>query len=510
MQEIKEPPYNLDAALRESEAKFRQLTGLMPMAMFSTDKDGLITFYNEKAVELWGRRPRLNDPSEMRYCGSWKMYQTDGTPLPHDQCLMRMAIIGKKSFRDEEIIMEKPDGTRINARVNIDPIYSADGELTGAINVFEDITEAKHTHEGVYRLAAIVESSEDAIISKNLNGIITSWNAGAHRIFGYLPEEAIGKHITMLIPPFLRNEETTIIEKIRSGQKVEHFDTIRVTKDGRSLNISLTVSPVRNEKGVIIGASKIARDITERVKLDNQLRLYNEKLKEMNTYKDEFMAMASHELKTPLTVIKANLQLLQIKLRENPHEEFVNKTMRQVNKLSNLVSDLLDVSKIQTGNLQLNRTVFDLCGLVTETIDNIQQTTSSHKIIIEGCADHAEINADRMRIEQVIVNILTNAVKYSPQADNVIVKLTRDDKNVTVCVQDFGIGIPGEDISKIFSRFYRVRGLASTFSGSGIGLYISNEIIKRHDGKMWVESKEEEGSFFYFSLPLNKSSSDPR
>ncbi len=507
MQEIKEP-YNSDTALRESEAKFRQLTGLMPMAIFSTDKNGLITFYNEKAVELWGRRPRLNDPTETRYCGSWKLYKTDGTPLPHDLCPMSSAIKGKKSFRNEEIIMEKPDGTRIYARVNIDPVYSADGEVTGAINVFEDVTEAKRINEGVYRLAAIVESSEDAIISKNLDGIITSWNMGAQKMFGYLPEEAIGKHITLLIPPLLRDEETSIIKKIRSGQKVEHFDTIRMTKDGRSLNISLTVSPIRNEEGVIIGASKIARDITERVKLDNQLRLYNEKLKEMNTYKDEFMAMASHELKTPLTVIKANLQLLQIKLKENPHEEFVSKTMKQVNKLSNLISDLLDVSKIQTGNLQLNLTDFDLCALVTETIDNIQQTASSHKITIEGCTKDAQIKADRLRIEQVIVNVLTNAVKYSPQADKVIVKLSKDDKNVTVCVQDFGIGIPIEDVRKIFSRFYRVRGLASTFSGSGIGLYISNEIVKRHGGKMWVESTEDKGSAFYFSLAMTKSSSN--
>jgi PAS domain S-box-containing protein len=629
MQQIQEP-LKLEKELQESEEKFHLLTKLLPAAVFCTDKDGLITFYNEKAVELWGRKPRLHDPTELTFYGPWKMYDTAGDPLPPEECPMSKALGGKKSLRNYEIFIELPDGTRINVMVNIDLLYDNKGELTGTINVFQDITKDKSKHQDLYRLAAIIESADDAIISKNTKGIITSWNKGAQKIFGYTSEEIIGKHITILIPPslreqetmillkilkgetikhfdtvrltrqgkeinislrvspirnddgeiigvskiarditdrvelfnrlkfyaeevyklaaivessddaiisktlngtitswnkgaekifgytkdeiigkpistlippYLREQESLIIEKIRNDEKVEHYETIRQTRDGRLINISLTVSPVRNEKGEITGASKIARDITERVTLDKQLKLYNEKLKEMNTYKDEFMAMASHELKTPLTVIKANLQLLDMKRNVGSDSEVVTKIMKQVNKLSDLMSDLLDISKIQAGSLQMDFTDFDIIILLNETIANIQQTTNSHKIIINHHEDELFVTADRRRLEQVIVNILINAIKYSPRANKVIVDVKKENDHVVVNIKDFGIGIPDRDITKIFSRFYRVRGIASTFSGSGIGLYISNEIIKRLDGKMWVKSKENEGSDFYFTIP---------
>jgi PAS domain S-box-containing protein len=319
-------------------------------------------------------------------------------------------------------------------------------------------------------------------------------------MFGYTETEAIGKHISLIIPKDRLEEEKMIIENIRNGRKINHFETIRRGKHGNEINISLTVSPVLNQNGKIIGASKVARDITEKIELEKQQKLYTEKLKELNDYKDEFMAMASHELKTPLTVIKANLQILEHKLKADENINFVNKTLHSVNKLSDLITSLLDVSKIQAGKLELNITTFDMNALLHETIDNIQQTTPDHKIIFEP-KNRLIAKADKERVEQVIVNLLTNAVKYSPNAKKIFVEAEMKDKMIEVCVRDYGIGIPQDDMDKIFARFFRVQGLASTFAGSGIGLYISSEIIKRHGGSMWTESEVGSGSTFYFTVP---------
>ncbi|MEO6330089.1 MAG: PAS domain S-box protein [Ginsengibacter sp.] len=488
-------------ALEASEERYRHLTRLMPVAVFSTDKDGIIIFYNEKAAELWGRYPRLNDPDEIRFCGSWKLFYTDGRPMAHEECPMGKALKYKKAFLNEEIVIERPDGKRIIALVNVDPLFGNDGKLTGGIKVFQDITEHKKTQENTMKLAAIVESSDDAIISKTLNSIITSWNKAAERIFGYKEKEVTGKAINILIPASHQEEEKIILEKIRKGERIEHFETIRLHKEGHEINVSLTVSPVKNEKGEIIGASKIARDITEKIKTENQLRIYTEKLKELNNHKDEFMAMASHELKTPLTVIKANIGLLQLKLNDDFSQEFVTRTMVQVNKLSDLISDLLDISKVQSGNLQLSFSSFDLKKLIIETVEDILQTSPSHKITLEISNKTLPVVADVFRLEQVIVNVVTNAIKYSPAADEIIIAAEYQSDYVTISIKDFGTGIPKQDLKKVFSRFFRVLETSNKFIGSGIGLYISSEIIKRHKGKMWVESEEKKGCTFYFSIP---------
>ena len=370
--------------------------------------------------------------------------------------------------------------------------------------VLRDITDKKVAEEKQAILAAIVSSSDDAIISKTLGGIITSWNHAATEMFGYSETEAIGKHITLIIPKDRIHEETLIIDKIRKGEKIDHFETVRVSKDGKELNISLTVSPLKNKDGNIIGASKIARDITAKIELERQRRLYTEKLQELNTYKDEFMAMASHELKTPLTVIKANVQVLAEKLGNDANIDFINRTLSQVNKLSDLIANLLDVSKMQAGKLALNLTAFEISDLVKEVIANVQQTTSTHTIVFDLPGEAIFVNADRERIEQVMVNLLINAIKYSPGATEVFVACSKKTEKIIVSVKDNGIGIPGEDLQHIFSSFYRVRGLASTFAGSGIGLYISSEIIKRHGAEIWAESNLGKGSVFYFSLPEAK------
>jgi PAS domain S-box-containing protein len=266
----------------------------LPVAVYTTDAAGRINFYNEAAAQLWGVRPELG---KSEFCGSWKMYWPDGTLLPHDECPMALALKEKRPIKGMEAIALRPDGTRVPFIPFPTPLFDSAGTLIGAVNTLVDITgrhEAEQRlreSEARYRgIAAIFESSEDAILTKDLNGIITSWNNGAERLFGYAADEVIGKPVTILIPAERHDEEPTILARVRSGDRIDHYETIRQRKDGSTIDISLTVSPVRNPDGTIVGASKIARDITERKRAEEQQRML---LREMDHRVKNLFALAA-------------------------------------------------------------------------------------------------------------------------------------------------------------------------------------------------------------------------
>ena len=249
---------------------FREVLEALPAAIYTTDPAGRITYYNAAAARLWGCRPELGSAS---WCGSWKLFRPDGSALPHDQCPMALAIKEKRPIVGTEAIAERPDGTRVPFAPFPTPIFDASGMLVGAVNMLVDISDHKRAEEYALRLVSIVESSDDAIVSKGLDGVITSWNRGAERLFGYTAEEIIGKSITTVIPPERLDEETDIIRKLQNGERVDHFETVRRRKDGTLIDISLTISPVRNAEGKVIGASKIARDIGEAKRAREQQKL---------------------------------------------------------------------------------------------------------------------------------------------------------------------------------------------------------------------------------------------
>src|SRR6266404_7074938 len=259
--------------LRYQEQAFElpaRLFEQLPFAVYVCDRDGLVLRYNRRAAELWGRSPKLRDPDE-RFCGSYRMFRPDGSLLLHHQCPMADVLRTGVSVREQEVHIERPDGSRGIALVDIEAVKDSSGNIVGAVNCFQDITERKRSEEAALRLAAIIQSSDDAIVGKDLDGIVTTWNGGAERIFGYLAEEIIGKPITILIPPDRQKEEESIIERIRRGQRVEHYETVRQRKDRGLIDISLSVSPVRDAQGKVIGASKIARDITEHKRSQAQI-----------------------------------------------------------------------------------------------------------------------------------------------------------------------------------------------------------------------------------------------
>jgi PAS domain S-box-containing protein len=270
---------DMEAGADLADPDFRQIFESLPTALYTTDADGRITFFNEAAVQLWGRRPAIG---EEWWCGSWRLYWPDGSPMEHSESPLAVTLKTGKSVRGAEAIAARPDGSRYTFVPYPTPLFDKGGRLTGAVNMLVDISHRIAAEEATHRLAAIVASSEDAIVSKTLNGIVTSWNEAAERLFGYTPDEIIGKSILTLIPSDRHGEETEIVTRIRAGQRVEHYETIRQRKDGSLVELSLTVSPIKRQDGTIIGASKIARNISERRRAEAQLRQQAHRLDTLN------------------------------------------------------------------------------------------------------------------------------------------------------------------------------------------------------------------------------------
>jgi len=392
----------------------------------------------------------------------------------------------------EKFSVERKAATGEYYIVHLVPLKNEHDEVDAGLVMALDITEVKQAEEKSAKLGAIVESSDDAIISKTLESVITSWNDAAERIFGYTSEEIIGETIYKLIPPDRQDEEPRILARLKTGERVEHFETKRITRDGRLIDVSLTISPIKDKQGNIIGLSKIARDITEK-KLDE-------------ARKNDFIGMVSHELKTPLTSLNAIVQVVNAKLK-NSEDAFLAGAMEranmQVKRMTAMINGFLNISRLEAGKIHIKKELFNLDHLLHEIADETRLITNTHAISLAENGT-VEINADRDKISSVISNLISNAVKYSPNGKQIEIEYHISGNSVVVSVKDEGIGINPHDLDKIFDRYYRVEtNDTQHISGFGIGLYLSAEIIQRHDGEIWAESESGKGSAFYFSLPFS-------
>jgi len=370
------------------------------------------------------------------------------------------------------------------------PLREEDEKVYACMVITLDITQIREAEKNSAMLAAIIESSNDIIVSKTQEGIITSWNKAAEEILGYEASEMIGQPIFKIVPEDKQEEELDILSRLRKGEHVQHFETKRLTKENGLIDLSLTISPVKDKSGGIIGFSKIARDISEKKKDEQR--------------KSDFIAMVSHELKTPLTSLNLMVQVLEGYLAEHPSPyvlETLVKAGQQVKKMNSLINGFLNVSRLESSKILIIKKEFDIVRLIDEAIADMPGSGRSRlRFENEGSV---LVSADPDKISSVISNLITNALKYSPDDSEVEVHCSSDASGVTVSVKDGGIGIKAQDIEKIFDRYYRVEGNFSRFvSGFGIGLYLSAEIIRLHHGKIWAESEFGNGSTFSFTLPL--------
>lgn len=649
---------------------FKELFLASPVASYICNRSGYIIAFNEAAVSLWGQRPELG---KAKWSGAFASYYPDGRPMRKEESPMAAVLEEREDVDNVELIIERTDGTRRNVLVFPKPIRSSTGQLIGGHNTLVDITDYKQFEERQAVLSEIVQSSNDAIVSKNLKGIIMSWNKGAQRIFGYTESEIVGKSIETLIPSYLKNEEKTILQEISEGRKVDHYQTIRVTKSGKEIPVSLTISPMRNKQGQIVGASKIARDISDQIqreqtiqfheqqletlhaigrviseKLDTpsiiqtvinstthlvaadvglcfyritdeegrsklsvavaahdvsvdlnghhinledsvihavfsgedavrfddvcaaphilslfdlskypeiprirhclaipirsadklligamffgytQVEVFNtadedmmrsiaslvavtldnarllEEVNALSLKKNEFIALASHELKTPLTTTKGYLQILERSEIDQVGRRFLTKALKQLERINALISELLDISKIEAGKLSFHMETFNLSEMVLDVVETFHFSNQTHTIFVNNTQGDYLVEADRQRMEQVMINLITNAIKYSPDANNVHVTLESSPQEVSVQVTDEGMGLSHDQQEKVFTRFYQVEG-TSKMAGLGLGLYLSKEIIDRHGGHIGVNSYLGKGSTFYFSIPRRQN-----
>jgi PAS domain S-box-containing protein len=619
---------------QRSEAQFRQLISALPAAVYTTDREGYITLFNDRAADLWGRRP---DIGKEMWCGSFRIFRPDGTPLPLDQCPMAVALREGHPVLGQEIVVKRPDGTRAYVLPHPVPLRDASGEAAGAVNMLVDITERKRAEEELARseerfrsafahalvgmaftdlqgrflqvndayceitgyteeehrrldfasiihpadrerhlalirqlsagdipsffiekryvrkdgeiawvknsvsllrdpqgrpaniitltlditgqkqaehdrrlLSAIVESSNDAIISKSLDGTITSWNRAAERMYGYTAEEVIGRNVSLLMPQDHLEDMTQIIDHIRLGERVAHYETQRKARDGRIIDVSLTVSPIRDDAGNIVGASKIARDITGRKRAEEAIKRSEEQLREANRRKDEFLAMLAHELRNPLSAINSAVQVARRTDVAESLEWSQEVIERQVTHLARLIDDLLDVSRITRGKIQLRKAVVDAVPILNSAVETVRPLIEDrkHELTVSFRAGPLHTKADPVRLEQVVVNLLTNAAKYTESGGRIWLTAERVGSEVVLQVEDNGIGIAPEKLPQMFELFAQGdRALARSEGGLGIGLTLVKRLVEMHHGTIHASSEGPgKGSRFVVRLPAAEES----
>lgn len=628
-------------ALQESEWTHRELVRALPTAAYMCDAEGCITLFNEAAVNLWGRSP---DIGSEHWCGSHRMYRPDGTHLPLDQCPMAVALKEGRPVRDQEIIIERPDGSRRDVMPYPEPIYDTNGQVVGIVSMLVDITEQKRTSAAIRQLAAIVESSDDAIIGKDLDGIITSWNAGAERLYGYKAAEIIGQSVTLLIPPDRHDEEPELLARVRGDERIEQYETVRCRRDGTRLDVSLRVSPIKDTSGRIIGASKIARDITARKRAEQALRASEAQLRlvtdnapvllvrvdrehrftfgnrayaERNGYtpealvgmrvadvvgatayesfreymeaalagqrvefeikipyshigprwvhviyvpernareevvgllgvlidtgarkeaelelkrardeavaasraKDDFLAALSHELRTPLNpvLLLASDAAENTDLPPDVRAQF-ELIRKNVNLEAKLIDDLLDLTRIARGKLRLEQDPCDLQVILQDALENVRSDLQANhqELTVNSSVKKSIVSGDSVRLQQVLWNVLKNAVKFTPEHGRIKVDVHHDNSGkVVVSVTDSGVGMTPVELKRVFLAFtqgdHALPGIGShRFGGLGLGLAITKTLVELHGGQIQALSEgRDRGATFIIELPLALDQSDP-
>jgi PAS domain S-box-containing protein len=483
--------------LRKQSERLRITLSSIGDAVIATDAGGVVTFLNRVAEALTG----------------WTQHEAVGRPLsevfnivshetraavenPALRALREGPVVG---LANHAVLIAR-DGVERPIDDSAAPIHDAAGTIVGAVLVFRDVSDRLQASETRGRLAAIVESSQDVIISKSLDGTIQSWNQEAEHVFGYTADEAIGQRINLIIPPDREDEERDIMARLRRGERVEHFETVRRAKDGRLVDLSIAISPVRNATGHVIGASKVARDISERKKIEEALRTADRR-------KDEFLAVLAHELRNPLAPLANGLQVIRL-AQGNAGAVAKARTMmeRQLSHLVRLVDDLLDVSRISRNKMELRRSRLLLSDVVNSAIETARPLieAAGHTLTVSLPPEPIHVEGDLTRLSQVFSNLLANSAKYTDPPGQIFLDVIRRPDHVAVSVRDTGIGIAAHQLNAVFRMFSQVDPrVERSRGGLGIGLALVEGLVKMHGGTVTAQSPGTgRGSTFTVTLPV--------
>ncbi|MGL5064167.1 MAG: PAS domain S-box protein [Microcoleus sp.] len=607
-----------EEALYASQGRLAGILDIAKDAIISIDKNQQIILFNQGAEKIFGYTTQevIGQPLDLLLPLRFVHIHNQ-----HVSGFGKSLDTARKMGDRTEVFGRRKDGTEFPAEASISKLESGVEKIFTVI--LRDITERKRAEEARFQLAAIVESSEDAIIGKTLDGAITSWNSGAERIYGYSVEEVKGRYISCLMPPDRADEMPQILEKIRQGKRFEFYETVRMRKDGEKIAVSLSVSPIKDAEGKVIGASSIVRDITERkrvqaallrlsrqnelilnaagegiygLNLEGRATFINQSAARMLGYeskelidrpmhsivqhskpdgtvypveespihaaikdgavhqvtnevfwrkdgssfpveyvstpiqeqdkivgavvtfkditerrameqmKNEFISVVSHELRTPLTSMNTSLALLTSGiLRDRPDkaQSMLEVAMESTNRLMRLVNNILDIERIESGKVSIERETCDAANLMIQVAESMQAIAEKAGVILSVTPTAARLWADPDRIIQTLTNLVSNAIKFSSSGSTVLVTAECKSNEMLFQVQDKGRGIPANKLESIFERFQQVDASDSRKQGgTGLGLAICRSIVQQHGGRIWVESVLGEGSTFYFTLPV--------
>lgn len=494
---------------RREQERWRVTLSSIGDAVISTDARGLVAFLNPVAEQLTGwkladaRNQHLDTVFHIVNEGTRKAVESPVAKVLRDGGIVGLA--------NHTLLIAK-DGTERPIDDSAAPILDAFGAILGVVLVFRDVSERRSAELAALRLAAIVEGSDDAIIGKDLNGTVTSWNPGAQRIFGYTEAEMIGKPIFILLPPDRYEEEQNILNRLQRGERVEHFDTLRVRKDGQCIHVSITVSPIRDGEGHIVGASKIARDVTALRTAQEQLRAHaaqlEEKVRERTAKLEETIAeleafsySLSHDMRAPLRAIQSFSEIILQDFGEKIPDAvvYLQKVISAANRLDRLVQDVLSFARLSRAEVRV--VSLDLDRLVREILQERPELQEPKaRVVVEGAL--LPVSGDEASLTQCLTNLLSNAVKFVPRGVKPTVNLSteRVGERVRISVRDNGIGIREKDKTRLFAIFQRLEA-AREYEGTGVGLAIVRKAAERMRGGVGVESEEGKGSTFWIELP---------
>ena len=502
-------------ALAHSEQRLAVTLASIGDAVLTTDENGCVLTMNELAERLtgWTFAEAAGKPVEDVF-----VVASERSASIRSSLALKALREGTVTGLDGDTLLVSRHGGRSPIDVSAAPIRLAN-RTAGIVVVFRDTTERRRfdeeresQHRIARELAAIVETSDDAIVSKDLESTIRSWNTGAERMFGYTAAEMIGRSMRTIIPEARWNEEDDVIRQLRQGNRVDHFETIRQRKDGSDVHVSLTVSPIRSPAGRVVGASTIARDITEqkkaeaeRVRVLEREQQARAEIERAGQLKDDFLAVLSHELRTPLNAVLGYTQLLLSgAVAPDRASHAIQAIQRNAQAQARLVESLLDLSRVLAGKLELNTEVIDLASVIALAVDAVAPEALKKNISVQAGGTSVRVFADGPRLQQVLWNLLSNAIKFTPAGGRVTVDLATTDTEAVIRVSDNGSGIAPSLLPFVFDRFKQAEADGSrSRTGLGLGLAIVREMVQAHKGTVIAESHGEGlGSTFTVRLPL--------
>jgi PAS domain S-box-containing protein len=493
----------VERALAERDRELSDFLENALEGLLKIGPDGTVFWANRAGLELLG--------CAQAECIGRSIEDFHFDPQDAKESLRRL--LAGETLRDHPTVLRRADGSTHHVCIAANAHWDA-GKLIHSRWFIRDVTHERLAENARAHLAAIVESSDDAIVSKTLEGIIRSWNRAAERLFGYTADEAVGQPITLIIPPERVQEEQEILAKLRDGERIDHFETVRVAKSGRRIDVALTISPIRNANGVIVGASKIARDISERKACDQaqqrtigELQRAEEALREADRRKDEFLAVLAHELRNPLAPIRYAVAMAKKQGRSEAERLQAQGIIeRQVEHMGRLLDDLLDVSRITRGRLILRRSSVDLDSAVAAARESARPLIEArkHTLVVSLPEERIRLVADPVRLAQVFANLLINAAKYTDAGGRIELSARCQRGELVVTVRDNGIGISADMMPRVFTLFAQASpALERSEGGLGIGLALVRGLVELHGGTIDAHSAGVgRGSEFVIRLPL--------